>query len=154
MLLDTLANSARYHALHPGFAAAFEFLGRAPLDTMAPGRHEIDGQRLFVMLNVGQGLGPDGAKSEAHKRYIDIQLTVAGAEVIGWNPLAECRDILTPYDADKDFWLFSDRPKLWCPVPPGVFAIFFPEDVHAPLAAAPATALRKAVVKVAVDWNS
>ena len=58
------------------------------------------------------------------------------------------------YDADKDFWLFSDRPKLWCPVPPGVFAIFFPEDVHAPLAAAPATALRKAVVKVAVDWNS
>lgn len=153
MLLDALSNRARYHSLHPGFEAAFEFLSRAPLASMAAGRHEIDGQRLFVMLNVGQALGRDGSKAEAHKSYIDIQLTIAGAEVIGWSPLADCREILAPYDAEKDFWLFSEHPKVWCPVPPGVFAIFFPEDVHSPMAAAPETALRKAVVKVAVDWH-
>jgi len=153
MLLDTLANSAFYSRIHPGFAAAFEYLRTAQLSALPAGRHDIDGERLFVMLNLGSGRGTQGARSEAHRRYIDIQLTVAGNELIGWSPLTECRLVDLPYDSTKDVVLFSDAPKLWCPVPPGVFAVFFPEDVHAPMAADPEVELRKAVVKVAVDWQ-
>jgi biofilm protein TabA len=35
--------------------------------------------------------------------------------------------------------------------PPGTFAIFFPEDAHAPMAGE--GLIHKVVVKVAVDWK-
>ncbi len=45
---------------------------------------------------------------------------------------------------------FADRPETWFAVKPGSFAIFYPQDAHAPLAGTGET--RKAVMKVAVDW--
>jgi beta-galactosidase beta subunit len=38
-------------------------------------------------------------------------------------------------------------------VPAGTFAIFFPEDGHAPLAGAKGLGVKKLVVKVAVEGN-
>ena len=153
MILDALANAERTFALNPGFRKAFAYLQRTDLAALKPGRHEIDGDQLFLMLNQGSGRGRDGVKFEAHKKYIDIQYTLTGPDEIGWSPLASCQTIDTPYDDAKDFWLFADKPTLWFPVPPGTFAIFFPEDVHAPMAAPVGTPLVKAVFKVAVDWR-
>ena len=149
MILDTLTRSASYHALHPAFARAFEFLRGASLGSLAAGRHEIDGDRMFVLIDHKQGKGREGARLEAHRRYIDIQLTFEGLEEIGWAPLATCRPPAGGFDAEKDIAFFDDRPSTWLGVPPGLFAIFFPEDAHAPLGGR--GLLKKAVVKVAVD---
>jgi len=148
MILDTLANAARYAAVHPRFAAAFEFLARPSTPSMKDGRHEIDGDRLFVLIEHSDGRGRDGAKLEAHRRYIDIQVTLEGLEEIGWAPLAALRPPPGGYDGTKDIAYFDDRPTTWAGVPPGHFAIFFPEDAHAPLAGR--GQMRKAIVKVAV----
>jgi biofilm protein TabA len=145
VILDTLAQAGRYVGLHPAFARAFEFLKTADLASLAPGRHELDGDRLYVSIDHQDGRGRDGARLEAHRRYIDIQLTIDGNEEIGWSPLAACSSG-TPYDALKDITFFDDRPHTWFPVPSGRFAIFFPEDAHAPLAGN--GALRKAIVKI------
>jgi len=67
--------------------------------------------------------------------------------------LTQCGQIATAYDATKDFMLFADRPEIWVGVPAETFAIFFPEDAHAPMAAPAETDLLKAVLKVAVDWR-
>ena len=53
------------------------------------------------------------------------------------------------FDAAKDITFFHDRPECWLSVPAGRFAIFFPEDAHAPLAGR--GTLKKAIVKIAVD---
>lgn len=45
--------------------------------------------------------------------------------------------------------LFFDRPATWLAVSRGVFAVFYPEDAHAPLASL--GPIHKAVVKIAVD---
>jgi YhcH/YjgK/YiaL family protein len=153
MILDRLKNAERYYPLNAGFAPACEYLRRTDFTTMTPGKHEIDGERLYVMVNKGLGRGRDGAKLEAHRRYIDIQYTIAGPDEIGWRPLQECRQIETPFDTQTDFGLFADRPEVWVAVPPGSFAIFFPDDAHAPLGAATDCNLVKAVMKVAVDWR-
>ena len=50
MILDTLARADRYFALHPGFARAFAFLRGAGLDALVPGRHPIDGDALFAIV--------------------------------------------------------------------------------------------------------
>ena len=112
------------------------------------GRNEIDGDRMFVILDRQDGRGRDGARLEAHRRYIDIQYTIAGEEEIGWTPLASCTAPDGPFDETKDIAFFRDAPSAWLRVSPGSFAIFFPEDAHAPLAGR--GALVKAIVKIAL----
>jgi len=146
MIVDTLAQSGRYAALHPAFARAFEFLTAADPGSLAPGRYDIDGDRMYVSIDHQEGRGRDGARLEAHRRYIDIQLTLLGDEEIGWSPLEAC-SMATPYDAARDISFFDSRPHAWLAVPAGTLAIFFPDDAHAPLAGH--GPLRKAIVKVA-----
>jgi len=147
MMLDSLANSARYEAHHPGFARAFAFLSGTDLAALPPGRHEIDGDRIFVLIDHREGRGNDDARLEAHRRYIDIQYTIEGQEEIGFAPLAVCRKPAGPFDEDRDIIFFDDRPMTWLAVPPGQFAIFFPHDAHAPLGGT--GPLKKAIVKIA-----
>lgn len=150
MILDSLANSARYAPLHPGFARAFEFLAAPGLAALAPGRHDIDGDRMYVSIDHKEARGEDGARLEAHRRYIDIQFTMDGDELIGWMPLATCAAPDGAFDAARDIGFFADRPTIWVAVPPGSFTIFFPHDAHAPLAGR--GLLQKAIVKIAVDF--
>jgi YhcH/YjgK/YiaL family protein len=147
MLLDSLENAARFEAHHPGFARAFAFLAGTDLSALAPGRHEIDGDRIFVLIDHKEGRGNDGARLEAHRRYVDVQYTIEGQEEIGFAPIATCRRPAGEFDEQKDVILFDDRPMTWLAVPPGQFAIFFPHDAHAPFAGT--GFLKKAIVKVA-----
>jgi len=147
VILDTLVQSGRYAGLHASFPRAFDFLSTTNLASLTPGRHDIDGDRLFVLIDRQEGRGREGARLEAHRRYIDIQLTLEGLEEIGWLPLAACEP-RSDFDAEKDIVFFDASPRVWLPVPPGSFAIFFPEDAHAPLAGR--GALLKAIVKAAV----
>jgi biofilm protein TabA len=147
VILDTLVQSARYAGLHPAFPRSFDYLKTADLPSLAPGRHDIDGDRLFVLIDHQDGRTREGARLEAHRRYIDIQLTLDGAEEIGWAPLDSCQQRAV-FDTEKDIGFFDDAPRVWLPVPPGTFAIFFPEDAHAPLAGR--GQLKKAIVKAAV----
>jgi YhcH/YjgK/YiaL family protein len=148
VILDTLARSGRYTALHPAFARAFDLLASRDLATLEPGRHEIDGDHIYVTVAHKDGRGREGARLEVHRRYLDIQFTIDGSEEIGWRPLDECRQAAGPFDPSNDIQFFRDAPRTWVALPPGHFAIFFPEDAHAPLAGR--GLLKKAIVKVLV----
>jgi biofilm protein TabA len=148
MILDKLARGRRYRSLHPGLARAFEFLAGTDAQALAPGRHDIDGDRLYVTVDQTTGTGHDGARLEVHRKYIDIQVTIDGTDEIGWMALGDCRNPSGPFLADKDVGFFHDRPLTWIAVPAGQFALFFPDDAHAPLAGK--GPLKKAIVKVLV----
>jgi len=148
MVLDSLAQAHRYTSLHPAFARAFGFLTATDLRSLEQGRHALDGDRLYVLLDHKDGRGREGARLEAHRRYIDIQLTIEGSEEIGWRPTAECQLPSGEFDETKDIGFFDDRPTTWLAVRPGRFAIFFPDDAHAPLAGR--GLLKKAIVKIVV----
>jgi biofilm protein TabA len=133
MILDTLATSHRYAGCHPLFARAFEFLRATNLAALAPGRHAIDGDRVFVLIEQTDGRGRDAARLESHRIHTDIQFVFDGNDEIGWKTLADCHQPGT-YDATKDLIFYDDRPDTWIAVPRGHFAILFPDDAHAPLA--------------------
>ena len=147
MILDQLANAACYHDLNPLLPRAFEFLHTTDLAALADGRLEIDGENLFALVAHDPGRGRGGAKLEAHRKYIDIQLVLSGQEEIGWKPRQACAEVTMPYDDARDLMLFGDSPELWLPLTPGNFAIFLPEDAHAPLGGT--GPLHKVVIKVA-----
>jgi YhcH/YjgK/YiaL family protein len=150
MILDVVANEERLAKVHPGFGPALEYLRRTNLSQLPEGRQEIDGSRLYALVIRGQGKGQKGAKLEAHRRYIDIQYSITGSDVIGWKPTATCRDPEQAYDEQKDLQFFRDAADSWVTIPEGSFGIYLPEDAHAPAAAE--GPLHKIVVKVAVDW--
>ena len=152
MILDRLENAERYFPLHAGFRPACDFLRRTDFTKLTPGKHEIDGAKLFLMLNQGQGRSRRDVKLEVHRQYIDIQYTIEGPDEIGWKSLKTSHQIDTPFDSQHDYGLFADLPESWIAVPPGSFAIFFPEDAHAPMGARTDCKLLKGVIKVAVDW--
>ncbi|MCK5802273.1 MAG: YhcH/YjgK/YiaL family protein [Lentisphaeria bacterium] len=147
MILDKLDNAAHYCSCKPGFAKAFDFIAKALESMPEEGRYEIDGDQVYAMVQHCDGRGRDGAKLDTHRKYIDVQFTVSGREVIGWCALADC----TPadgYDEEKDVELFGDASTAWIDLPEKHFAIFFPEDAHAPLAGEGKSI--KIVVKIAI----
>jgi YhcH/YjgK/YiaL family protein len=148
MIYDVLEAAQQYYAIHSRLRAGFEFLRSVDLGSLPVGRHEIDGDRLFVNINAEIGRTRAGARLESHRVYADIQVAIAGEDLIGWLPLDDCQSVAEAYDRDRDIAFFADTPKIWLPLPPGRFAVFYPRDAHAPLGGE--GPVMKAVVKVAL----
>jgi YhcH/YjgK/YiaL family protein len=148
MILDRLANANLYASLHSRFALAFEFLSKGDLENLPVGRYEIDGDFVYAMVQRGAGRSREEAYLEAHDRYIDIQLVVAGTDDMGWSPRSLCREITKAYDDSADVAFFGDAPSAWISVGAGSFVIFFPGDAHLPSISS--EEIHKVVVKIAV----
>lgn len=147
MVLDTLSLASKYYGLHPRFKAAFEYLATPDFKSLATGTYKIDGDDLYVIIAEDKAR-EHTPKLEAHRKYIDIQVALEGSFAIGWKALQDCKSLETSYDGEKDYMLYSDAPDFNAMLEAGTFAIFFPEDAHAPNA--PEDFVKKAVVKVAV----
>lgn len=151
MILDTLSQGHLYHPLNPRFARAFAFLHSVTPET-AVGRHEIDGEEIHAFVQAHATKPVAEKKFEVHRRYIDIQYMVRGREIMGWAPLASLGAPSMAFDASMDAALYPfPAHAVHLPVVAGQFAIFYPEDAHAPSCAwgDPAEVL-KVVVKVQV----
>ena len=150
VILDRLSNAELYRNMSPRLWQGLEFLRSAPLLELDVGRVEIDGDRLYANVQEYTTKLAAECQYEAHRKYCDIQVVATGSERIGWAHLAQMQESVV-YSADKDVAFFAGQGDLFTLVP-GVFAIFYPHDVHMPCvqAAAPAV-VRKIVVKVAID---
>jgi biofilm protein TabA len=148
MILDVLDNAHDYClAMNERFAKAFEFLLRPDLKDLAVGKYEIEGERVYAIVSKDTGRSKRDARLETHENYIDIQLILAGTDEMGWKPKSMCKQPSGEYDQENDVQFFADKPDVWLSTQCGVFAIFFPEDAHAPSISS--GTLHKVVVKVA-----
>ena len=148
MILDILGNAHCYLALNKGFAKAIEFLLRPDLKDLPVDKYEIDAERVYAIVSRSPGRKKEEAQLEAHEKYIDIQLVLAGTDDMGWKPKSLCKQPAGEYDQKTDVQFFMDEPDAWLSTESGAFAIFFPEDAHMPLISS--GQLHKVVVKVAV----
>ena len=148
MIIDTLDNADKYISLHPRFAKAFEFIKSQNLETIEPGKFEIDGKDLHAAVSLKDGVTRDAAKAEAHNNYIDIQVCPTGKEELGWKPRSKSVSPKEDYNAEKDVTFFNDQMDTYFQLSSGQFAIFYPEDVHAPMIGE--GPVKKLVVKVKI----
>jgi YhcH/YjgK/YiaL family protein len=149
MILDHLRNARLYTGLGPGLTAALAFLERPDLATLPAGRLELDGDRVYAMVNDYTTKPAAEAKWEAHRKYTDVQFLVSGRERVGvaYTPALEHA---APYDETRDFLLLTGKGSTLALVP-GFFLVLGPDDAHQPgMAWGKPAPVRKIVVKVAV----
>lgn len=134
MIIDTLSNAKKYSSLHPLFPKAFDFIQQNEIAQLADGVIEI-AEGLKVIVNTANGKTAEAslAKFECHDKNIDIQVCVKGLETIAWKPREKCVKPNGDYNPEKDVRFFSDAPDMSFQLTDGQFAIFYPEDVHAPM---------------------
>lgn len=146
MIIDRLRNPSPLFTLPPRLARALEYLRATDMRTVPIGRHDLDGDDLFALVQEYTTRAADACVWEAHRRYIDVQFVVTGAERMGVASLAQLRE-REAYDAARDVAFFEPGSE-FVTVRAGMFAIFGPEDVHSPGHAAGQPGLvRKVVVK-------
>jgi biofilm protein TabA len=152
MIVTDLQNSEHQVPMTPSLRKAFDFLRAHDLLQLSDGRVDIDGDRVFALVQRYETVPTDAPKFEYHRKYIDVQFIATGEEVIGWAP-AERMSVAEAYDAVKDICFGTVKPGTWTPVPlrEGQLVVLWPEDAHAPKGAVGApSSVMKVVVKVAM----
>ena len=145
MIIDTLENLEQYASVNPRFAKAIEYLKSTDLNAQEPGKVELDGKDLVVNFSIAKGKTKEQAQLETHKNFIDIQIPLSCTEVMGYTPACNLPE--GEYNAEKDITKFAMPSEAYIPVHPGMFAIFFPQDGHAPCISEEES-IRKVIVKV------
>ena len=146
MIIDTIDNLAKYEAVNPLFKDVVDFLKKNDLNKLEAGKHPIKGADLFVNITTAKGRTPDAAVLETHRKMIDIQIPLDVPETYGYTPL--CRLPEEKYNAEKDITKYGDlMAESFVDYQPGMFAIFFPQDGHAPCISM-APEIKKAIFKV------
>ena len=150
MILDSLKNKEQYVSLHPRFKQVFDYIDTHDLAAMELGRHDVDGDNIFVMVQELELRPLEQARLELHRRYIDIQLLLKGEEeLFGWSEKVDCLQAEADFDEQKDVQFFTDVPQCFYSLKVGQFTILYPEDGHAPMLGE--GWVKKCIFKIAID---
>lgn len=128
MIYTKKKNLHRYLGLSPELDTAIRYIQTADLRSLAKGRNEIDGDRVFVNRFDYQTMPQEQAIWEGHIRYADIHVLLSGNEKIGVTHV----DLLTETvrKPDEDYVGFEGDVLSWCPMTADDILIVFPEDIH------------------------
>jgi len=149
MLTDRLANAALYRSLSPRIADALDYLAARDFAKIADGRHAIDGDHLFALVQRYTSKPLAEGRWEAHRKYIDLQYVVSGTEQIGYVSIDQLA--AEPHDEERDLAWLSGTAGQWITVPAGHFMLLWPGDAHMPqIATGAPSEILKVVVKIEV----
>ena len=146
MVVDTLDNLKNYVDTCPLFKEVVAFLAENDLNTLPEGKTMIQGKDLFVNIQNAKGKTAEEAVMETHNVMIDIQIPLDGEETYGYTPLCKLPEV--EYNAEKDITKYSGvKAESYVTCTPGMFAIFYPQDGHAPCISKAET-IKKAIFKI------
>ena len=129
MIYDSLKHLEAYKGIHPGIYRGLELLRDTDFSQQEDGRHEVDGDDLFYLLQSYDTKEVNDAP-EAHKKYADIQFLISGQEKIGVGALEDMTEEVEARP-EGDIW-FYHGPMDYVSLVPGKFGLVFPCDAHAP----------------------
>ncbi len=131
MIIDTLDNFSKYSAMNPLFADVEKFLAENDLNALEEGKYEIKGKDLFVNVTTAKGRTPEEAVLETHRVMLDIQIPLSCEETFGYTPAEDLPE--AEYNGAKDITKIPGlAAQSYVTCRPGMFAVFFPQDGHAP----------------------
>jgi biofilm protein TabA len=148
MIADSLKNYKLYLSINEGFEKAFGFIHQFLEKELPDGRYDIDGDRVYAMVQSYETIPESEAKWETHNLYIDLQYVAAGNEIIGWTNVKNLIPCVM-YNSEKDYTLYEEKEGTPVKLKDGDFTILFPEDAHKPKCIwGKSQAIKKIVVKI------
>ena len=150
MIIDKLNNSDLYEFKNQKLKIAFEFLKSTDLESLADCRSEIQGDSIYVIKSKYKTKNKEDAYPEAHRKYIDVQYIMSGTETIGYAAKGS-QKTYKEYDEENDYEFFEAECS-YITLSEGMFAVFFPGELHKPgiLHENSPEEIKKIVVKVSV----
>jgi YhcH/YjgK/YiaL family protein len=145
MIIDALKNINFYSTFNSSIKLAFDFIKANATRFTKEGRYEIN-ENIYAVIETSLPKAAKEQKLEVHRKYIDVQYIIDGYDLIGWCSLLNCGQIYKDYDEVKDIEFFNDKPDFNIILNEGHFAIFFPNDTHAPLECE--KPVKKCIVKI------
>ena len=155
MIVGHLLNSKNELSLYPtALQQGLKFLLDTNLAKLTLGRHEIQDNKMFASVAEYETQPKAERRPERHEKYVDIQYICSGEEMIGSAPVSTDYAIIEDCLAERDVIFYKTAStETMLILSPGMFAIYFPWDVHRPNCSASDQIgkVRKIVVKIAID---
>jgi biofilm protein TabA len=150
MIFDSLPSGQPGSEAQRRLLAGLDYLRALPADKPV-GRYEIEGDRLFCLVQEYTTSPASERPYESHQRYADIQAVLAGREAIYHAPIAQLQ-VKEPYRTEKDGILYTGADVQPIYMEPGSYAVFWPQDGHKPGCNWQAAQfVRKAVIKFSLE---
>ena len=152
MIAANLKDIGRYRGLSANLDEAIDWLLHSSWKNLPDGKHEIDDDRVFAIVQHYPSKPAEICRFETHRQYIDIQMVVSGAELMEVR-IIEGLAVTEPYRPDIEFYATPEAGSYHSILlVPGSVAILFPEDAHRPCIAIEGVpiAVHKIVLKVAI----
>ena len=146
MVIDQLENASQYYGLGIRIEMALRYLQETDVQNAAADRYDIDGDKVYAMVQEYNSKPKAKGFWESHRKYLDVQYVAAGAEHMGYAPTVR----LSPgeYQEENDFIELAGDGEFFH-LREGFFCILAPQDAHMPgMAVDQPTPVKKVVIKV------
>ena len=129
MIIDKISKMDRY-AYVPGVQKAVDFLKNTDLNSLEKGTIDLgDGHCVKVMFYDTKPIPEDNISLEAHRNYLDLQMTFGGEEMMYFQAI-DLGEEDKPYNQEKDVEFFTTSWSHQVVLNPDNFALIFPNDLH------------------------
>ena len=133
---------------------ALHYIAETDFTKVANGEYHLDGDKVFARVERYTTVPKDSKKPESHNAYIDVQYLGEGTEKIYYAAKSPEHKVIEDYAKERDLLFYEDaKEKDYVTLGEGVFAIFFPWELHRPGCHAlhGGCAIQKIVVKVLAE---
>ena len=130
MIIGTLNNPSYYVGFGERVTKAIQYFIDHDPKSLPLGKNSIEGNDIYYEVSEVETVKANEKFFEAHKNFIDIQMTLSGEEFYGHNFVENLKEEI-PYDANKDAGFYSGQ-GVYFQIPEKCFVLFMPEDAHNP----------------------
>ncbi len=104
MIFDDLKNITFYKGIHPNLDKAIDYLYEHRKDSFELGKYDIDGDKVFLVVQENVLNKAENEQFEHHKNYADLHLLVEGHEYSSYG--SRIKDEAVAFDEASDIGLF------------------------------------------------
>ncbi|MCI5902866.1 MAG: YhcH/YjgK/YiaL family protein [Blautia sp.] len=151
MIFDRISNLSEYQELKEVAPKIQAFCSQLDINRLEAGRYELDGERLFVIIQNYTTKEKSTAYPESHKKYSDLQLMLSGTERIYHSSVEGLSVIRDLSETDDIIFYENTQVETYSRLTAGTFGFYGPSDAHTPcICDAQPEQVWKAVFKIIV----
>ena len=148
MIVDRIERLQQYSRNVPQLFETAKFAERVKNENLPAGRYNLGND--FVLVQEGTTRSFKEADFEVHRKYLDIQIIIAGSEYMEYADITDLKEKV-PFDEEKDLALMEGAGNKIL-IKPGMFYILYPSDGHKPCCHEEIpTKYKKVLAKIRID---